>query len=204
MATRPALLLTTAALLVGAGTAVALAATGDVEPVHALLVVWLATSYAGSGLIAWAHRPANLFGPLMIVTGFGVLASALIWSDAALPHTIGQALDLLPLVLIVHVSLAFPDGRLRHGYERVLIGIGYTFALGAQLVVMMLGGPGSGHLLTIADVPAVADPLHAIELLVISGVALTGAASLVARRRTDGRPLRRSLALLIDASFSAC
>ncbi len=199
MATRPALLLTTAALLVGAGTAVALAATGDADPVHAFLILWLATTYACGGLIAWAHRPANRLGPLMVVTGFGVLASALIWADAALLHTIGQALDLVPLVLVVHVNLAFPGGRLRHGYERALIGVGYSFALGAQLVVMMLGGPGGGHLLTIADVPEVAEPLHMIELLVISGVALAGAALLVVRRRTDGRPLRRSLALLIDA-----
>ena len=199
MATRPALLLTTAALLVGAGTAVALAATGDVDPVHALLILWIAMSYACGGLIAWARRPANQFGPLMIVTGFATLATALNWADAALPHTIGQALDLVPLVMVVHVSLAFPGGHLRHGYERVLIGTGYTFALGAQLVVMMLGGPGGSHLLTIADVPEVAGPLHMIELLVISGVALTAVALLISRRRADGRPLRRSLALLIDA-----
>ncbi|MFG1812791.1 sensor histidine kinase [Kribbella sp. NPDC049174] len=199
MATKPALLLTTAALLVGAGTTVALAAAGDVDPVHALLILWIATSYSCGGLIAWHHRPANRFGPLMIVTGFGVLASALIWANAALPHTIGQALDLVPLVLVVHVSLAFPGGRLRHGYERLLVGTGYAAAFGVQLVVMMLGGPGGGHLLTIADVPEVAGPLHAIELLVISGVALTAVGLLISRRRADGRPLRRSLALLIDA-----
>ncbi|MEV0288085.1 MULTISPECIES: histidine kinase [unclassified Kribbella] len=199
MPTRPVLVLTTAALLVAIGAAIALAAAGGTDPLHAALILWIATSYAGSGLIAWTRRPANRFGPLMIVTGFGVLASTLIWSSAALPHTIGQALDLVPLVLVVHVSLAFPAGRLRHGYERVLVGTGYVFALGVQLLVMLLGGPGGGHLLTIADVPEVAGPLHAIELLVISGVALTGVGLLIARRRADGRPLRRSLALLDDA-----
>ncbi|MGW1346140.1 histidine kinase [Kribbella sp. NPDC002412] len=199
MPTRPVLVLTTAALLVAIGAVIALAAAGGTDPLHALLILWIATSYAGSGLIAWVRRPANRFGPLMIMTGFGVLASALIWSTAALPHTIGQALDLVPLVLVVHVSLAFPAGRLRHGYERVLVGIGYVFALGVQLLVMLLGGPGGGHLLTVADVPEVAGPLHAVELLVISGVALTGVGLLIARRRAEGRPLRRSLALLVDA-----
>lgn len=198
MPTRPVLVLTTAALLAGVGGAIALAATGGADPLHALLILWIATSYACGGLIAWT-RGARRFGVLMLVTGFGVLASALIWAGAALPHTIGQALDLVPLVLVVHVSLAYPSGRLRHPYERVLIGIGYGVALGGQLVVMALGGPGGGHLLTIADVPEVAGPLHAIELLVISGVALTGVGLIVSRRRADGRPLRRTLALLIDA-----
>lgn len=199
MPTRPVLVLTTAALLVAIGAAIALAAAGGTDPLHALLILWIATSYAGSGLIAWTRRPANRFGPLMIVTGFCALASALIWSSAALPHTIGQAVDLVPLVLMVHVSLAFPTGRLQHRYERVLVGTGYVFALGVQVVVMLLGGPGGGHLLTIADVPGVAGPLHAVELLVISGVALGGVGLLLSRRRADGRPLRRSLALLIDA-----
>lgn len=199
MGTRPVLLLTTAALVVGVGAAIALAAAGGVDPLHALLILWIATSYAAGGLIAWARRPANRLGPLMIVTGFGTLGSALVWANAALPHSIGMTLDVVPLVLVVHVSLAFPGGRVRYGYERALIGIGYAFALGAQLVVMMLGGPGGGLLLTIADVPEVAGPLHVIELLVISGVALIGGALLIARRRADGRPLRRSLAVLIDA-----
>jgi signal transduction histidine kinase len=195
----PVLFVIAAALLAGVSAAIALAVAGDVPAPHAAVILWVSLSYAVSGLIAWWHRPANRFGPLMIVTGFGMVAATLIWADGGLLHTTGQALDLLPLVLVVHVCLAFPSGHLRSRFERVLIGIGYVFAVGAQLAVMMLGGLSPAHLLALADVSEVARPLHAVELLVISGVALTGLVLLAARRRADGRPLRRSLALLIDA-----
>lgn len=197
--TRPVLLALTAALLAGTGTSIALAAAGEVDPVHAALLLWISLSYACGGLVAWSRRPASRFGPLMVITGFGTLASSLIWAENAVAHTVGQALDLLPLVLVMHVCLAFPSGRLERRFERVLIGVGYVFAIGTQLTVMALGGPGSDHLLTITDRPAVAGPLHAVELVVISGVALTAVGLLAAKRRTGGRPLRRSLSLLIDA-----
>jgi signal transduction histidine kinase len=108
-------------------------------------------------------------------------------------------LDLLPTVLIVHVFLAFPTGRIRHGLDRVLITVGYVAAIGLQLVVILLGGPGSPTLLALVDDPAAATSLHNLELVVLSAVAVASVAVLVARRLAEGRPLRRSLALLIDS-----
>src|SRR5207247_10466660 len=110
--TRPVLVAVVAALLAGVGGAVALAAAGGIPPGHAALICWISLSYAVSGLVAWWRRPANRFGLLMILTGFCMLATTLTWSPAPLAHTIGLALDLLPLALITHVFLAFPDGRL--------------------------------------------------------------------------------------------
>ena len=109
---------------------------------HAALILWIALSYSVSGLVAWWHRPANRIGPLMVLTGSVTLASTLYWSDNAVLHTVGVALDVMVLVLIVHVFLAFPTGRLRGRFERLVLTIGYVAALGAQLVVMLLDGLG--------------------------------------------------------------
>jgi signal transduction histidine kinase len=193
------LLVVAIVLLACVGAAAALAATGGVDATHAALILWISLSYALSGLVTWWRRPANRFGPLMIVTGFGTVATSLVWADNEVARTIGQALDLLPLVLVVHVFLAFPSGRLHGPAEHVLVATGYIFAIGGQLAVMILGGLGPGHLLGLFDKPNAALSLHTVVLVVISMVALGGVALLAARRRAGGRPLRRSLALLVDA-----
>jgi signal transduction histidine kinase len=187
------------ALLVGLGGSLAIISASDIAPVHAALILWIALSYSVSGLIAWWHRPANRIGPLMVLTGSVTLASTLYWSDNAVLHTVGVALDVMVLVLIVHVFLAFPTGRLRGRFERLVLTIGYLAALGAQLVVMLLDGLDPKQLLAVADQSEIAIVIHGVELVVISVVALVAVGILVARRRASGRPLRRSFSLLIDS-----
>jgi signal transduction histidine kinase len=195
-----AVLTTIGALLLGAlGLIIALGVRGAVPTVHIAIVCWLVLTYSVSGLVAWRCRPANRFGPLMVLTGFAALAGSLIWAgEDGIPHTIGQALDVLPLVLIAQVFVTFPTGRLRGRVEKVIIGSGYAAAIGGQLIVMALGGLGP-HRLAIVDEPGVAVVVHNVELAVVSSVALAGVALLTARRLTGRRPLRRSLTLLIDS-----
>ncbi len=197
--TKPLLLCITAALSGGLAGATVLAVVGGVRPVYAALLLWLSAAYTLCGVVAWWRRPTSRLGPLMILTGFCALATTLTWSSAAVAQTVGQALDLLPLVLIVHVFLAFPSGRARPWPDRVLVTVGYIAAVGGQLAVMMLGGPDDSSLLTIVDKPMAANLVHNTELVIISAVALAGVALLTVRRRADGRPLRRSLALLVDS-----
>ena len=187
------------AALAAVSVSIFLAATGDTAPAHAALINWIAASYVFSGLVAWWRRPESRFGPLMIVTGFSAFVSTLSWSANAVLHTIGMTFDLVPLVLFVHVFLAFPSGRLGGRVERGLVAVGYVAALGGQLVVMLLGGLGTEHLLGLVEAPDAATVIHNAELIVISGVALAGVAVLAARRIADGRPLRRSFTLLIDS-----
>ncbi|MDP9257061.1 MAG: histidine kinase, partial [Actinomycetota bacterium] len=113
--------------------------------------------------------------------------------------TIGQALDFLPPVLFLHVFLAFPSGRLRNGAERVLAAAAYFVALGLQLVAMALGGSGSDTFLSLVSQPGAAGRVQQFQLVAISAFALAGIVVLADRRRRAGRPLRRSLALLIDS-----
>jgi signal transduction histidine kinase len=102
-------------------------------------------------------------------------------------------------VLFLHVFLAFPSGRLERWFERTLVAAAYVAAIGLGLVVMMLSDLGPHNLLGIVSEPGAALAVRRLALVAISALSLAAIAVLVARRRGTGRPLRRSLALLIDA-----
>jgi signal transduction histidine kinase len=185
---------------VGISFALALSSDHVNEPgLQAALTNWITLPYILAGVIAWQRRPESGFGPLMIVAGFANFLSSLGWANAALPHTIGQAFDLVPAIVFLHVFLAFPTGRLEHRFERVLVAAGYGAAFGAELVGMALGGFGSDNLLEVVSEPGAAGTLLNVQLVAISASCLTGVVVLVAKRRGAGRPLRRSVALLVDS-----
>jgi hypothetical protein len=181
---------------------VALALTSDyvTEPgLQAALLDWVALPYVLGGLIAWWRRPDSRFGPLMVAAGFAMFVSSLQWTSAALPYTVGLAFDLLPAALFIHVFLAFPSGRLERRVERVVVAAAYSAGIGVQLVKMALGGVAGDNLLTIAAEPAAALTVQKVQLITLSVLALAAVALLVARRRAGVRPLRRSVALLVDS-----
>jgi signal transduction histidine kinase len=185
-----------------AGLSMHLALTSDHvnEPgLQAALMDWITLPYILAGVIAWHRRPDSRFGPLMIAAGFTMFFSSLAWANAALPHTIGQAFDLVPAALFLHVFLAFPSGRLEHRFERALVAACYLAAFGLELVGMALGGFGSDNLLEVVSEPGAAGTLLDVQLVAISAFCLTGVGVLAWRRRGAGRPLRRSVALLVDS-----
>jgi signal transduction histidine kinase len=177
------------------------AVSGEVgEPlVIALLSSWITIVYVLCGLIAWLRRPASRFGPLMIAAGFASFLTDLSWTTSDVPFTIGQALDLLPPVLFLHVFLAYPSGRLQGQFERALIMTAYAIAIGFQVVRMSLGGFGAHNLFEVAASRGAASAVLHVQLVAVSAFCVCGVGILAARRWRDGRPLRRSLALLIDA-----
>ena len=184
-----------------AAGSVALALTSDhvAEPgLQAALMDWMALPYVIAGVIAWRQRPDSRFGPLMVVAGFVTFIATLAWSNLGTAFTIGQAVDLLPAALFLHVFLAFPTGRLERRLERVIVVAGYLMAFGLQLVGILLGGFGPDNVLAIVSEPDVAETLLRVQLVGISALLLIGVGVLVARRRGSGRPLRRSAELLVD------
>jgi signal transduction histidine kinase len=185
-----------------AGLSMHLALTSDhvAEPgLQAALMDWITLPYILAGVFAWSRRPDSRFGPLMIAAGFTMFVSSLAWANTAGLHTIGQAFDLVPAAVFLHVFLAFPIGRLTHPFERALVAAGYAVAFGLELVVMGLGGFGTDNLLEVVSEPGASGTLQKIQLVAISAFCLIGVGVLVARRRGAGRPLRRSVALLVDS-----
>jgi signal transduction histidine kinase len=181
---------------------VALAYASDHVPepgIRAALLDWIVLPYILAGVVAWWRRPESRFGPLMVAAGFVMFLSGLQWSNAALPYTVGLTFDLLPAVLLLHVFLAFPDGRLEGRAERALVATGYIVALGLQLVKMLLGAGGPDNLLAAVTEIAAANTVEDVELLMLGAVSLAGIGALAMRRRGSGRPLRRSVGLLVDS-----
>ena len=170
------------------------------EPlVIAFLGNWITVSYVLCGLLAWSHRPASRFGPLMIAAGFVNFVVTLSWTTNDLTFTVGQALDMVPPVLFLHVFLAYPTGRLEGRFERELVGFAYLTAIGLQLARMAFGGFGPDNLLELVPDPEAGVATVRVQLLAVSASCLAGVGILVARRLRTGRPLRRSFALLVDA-----
>jgi len=192
-------------VLMGAAAAVSsvrLALSSDqlAEPgLQAALVNWITLPYIVAGVIAWSRRPDSRFGPMMVAAGFAMFLSCLQWSSAGVPYTIGLAFDLLPAALFLHLFLAFPSGRLRLRLERGVVGAAYVAALGLQLLKMVLGAGESRNVLGVVEKHGAAQTLEDVQLLALSAYCLAGIGVLALRRRASGRPLRRSVAVLVDS-----
>jgi signal transduction histidine kinase len=167
------------------------------EPlVIALLSNWITVSYLLCGLFAWWRRPDSRFGVLMVAAGFANFISTLSWTTNDLTFTLGQALDLVPPVLFLHVFLAFPSGHLSSTLERGLVVFAYVAAVVLNVVRMTFGGFGPHNLLEVSPNEDAALLALRVALLTMAGCCLAGVAVLVLRRWRRGRRLRGSIALL--------
>ncbi len=195
------LLVVLAATSASAGSVLLARASDDLsEPgLQAALLNWTTLPYIAAGAIAWARRPDSRFGRLMVAAGFAMFLSSLQWSQTDLPFTLGMAFDLLPAAILLHLFLAFPSGRLERGAERTLVVAAYTAALGLQLVKMLLWSVEGRNVLAVAEDTEAAFTVEDVELGLLSALCLGGVLLLVIRRRELVRPLRPSIALLVDS-----
>jgi signal transduction histidine kinase len=134
----------------------------------------------------------------MIAGGFVSGLSALQFAERDLPYTVGALFDILPAALFLHVYLSFPEGRLRSAFERALVALAYTAAIGLQPLRLAVEDFRPHNLLEVSSHSDAAEALARIQLLSLSALCLIGIGVLAARRRQGGRPLRRSVAVLID------
>jgi len=171
----------------------------DDPAVRALLGIWITTPYIAAGLIAWWRRPDSRFGLLMIVAGFATFLNLLTWANSLVLYSIGHAFDFLPPVLLIHLILTFPTGRLEQALERWIVAAAYVLGVGLALVRLMLGGVEPPTLFQVVSDPVAALVVERIVLLGLSALCLAGVGVLALRRRERGRPLRRWVALLIDS-----
>jgi signal transduction histidine kinase len=189
-----------AAALVVASSFVVFGLTNhDVSGIQVALLAWISLPFIAAGLIAWWRRPHSRLGKLMVVGGFASALSALQFAEVPLFYTVGALFDVVPAALFLHIYLAFPDGRLRSGGERLLVSTAYVAAVGLQPFKLAVADFGPHNLLEVSVRPGADQAISRVQLLTISACCLVGIAILLDRRRRAGRPLRRSLALLIDS-----
>jgi signal transduction histidine kinase len=171
----------------------------EISGIHVALLHWISVPYVLVGLIAWRRRPDSRLGVLMLAAGFAMGLSTLQFAERDLLFTVGALSDLLPAALFLHVYLAFPDGRLRSRLEWTVVGAAYGVTIGPQLAKMSLGEFGRDNLIQLWDEPGARTVLQQVQLVALSTALLVGAGVLAARRRHEGRPRRRSLALIVDS-----
>ncbi len=160
----------------------------------ALVYIVPGSSFVLAGLIAWSLRPRNRVGLLMIGVGVGLLTG-----DALLQHSVGQVspaaevlLDFVsPLwaVVLIHLLLAFPGGRLVSRLDRMVVRSFYAVVPLAALLAVVAGYPvGLGR---------ISQPVFDIEVPAAGSIYLAclviGSALVIRRWFLGGHARRRSM-----------
>jgi signal transduction histidine kinase len=188
------------ALGVGVSVVLATSSYGD-QPggtiAATLLIGW---SFLGTGLFAWASRPHNRIGALMVAVGLSWMVVMLVNTDIPLLVSIGALLSALPYALVVHLLMAYPSGRLRTRIERRLAAVIYVDVTVGALLYQVFDAnvadepDGPANVLMIADKAELSDAI--LLVLTIIGLGAVVIAGWVIGRRWMAAPRvqRRGLA----------
>ena len=74
-----------------------------------------------AGLYGVASRGGMRFGAILLGTGFAWSLTALAETHDSLPYSIGRVAAWLVFPWLIYLMLAFPDGRVRPGFDRLLL-----------------------------------------------------------------------------------
>ncbi|HJV14131.1 MAG TPA: sensor histidine kinase [Propionibacteriaceae bacterium] len=155
-------------------------------------------AFIGTGLYAWARRPANRVGPLMIAVGFSFCVASLSVAQHPWLHAIGLLFLPLPYAILTHILLAFPTGELTSRAERVIVGLSYLSATVGHWSAVMFQNTirqGAPHNpLLIADDLTVVVTLYRLRFTVGVILLVALAVILIRRWREASLSQRRALA----------
>jgi signal transduction histidine kinase len=200
---RAALLALFAAAVALAAVMVGLVVSSEHETSKALVATlgpFVGLSFCGTGIYAWMRRPHNRFGALMTAVGFAWFLSGLAEANDPWIATLGVYLSPLYLVLVGHMLLSFPSGRLATNAERMLIALAYLDVFFVQLPFFLLGGVIVGganaprNVWALTDAPDSAQVFSAVAELVAVVLIVWLAVLLYAKRRRASPPQRRAMA----------
>ncbi len=183
-------------------------------PGRALAVVAIALAFVAAGAIAWSRRFPNRLGPLMMATGFALLARQLRYSHDAFLFTAFFWLGDVPYAMAGHVALAYPSGRVRDKWERWLVRTGYASVLVFPLLILLFyNGTQRLHqfdpskrrsLLLVTGNDALALKLQEAFVALFYGLLAALFITLIIRRIALATPrARRMLAPLLLAALAA-
>jgi signal transduction histidine kinase len=191
--------LTTIAACAGALAGLQLAAVfagwgpGASDPVAALPALF-GVLYVATGLVAWARRPHNRIGTLLVAAGVAWIGWGLRAADVPVLAAVGLLCESLPFAIVVHLLLAFPSGRLQGRLDRIVVAIGYLAIPLVHVPTELLGASSADGIgvLDVAGDPALADVATAMQTAV-DGLVILLAAALLWHRRATGDPRWRRL-----------
>jgi signal transduction histidine kinase len=104
-----------------------------------LVVGW---GFIGAGLYAWARRPDNSLGSLMVATGFAWFVAGLSSSDVPVLFSISLWFGSIWVVTAMHMLLAAPDGTVSLGDRRILT-VAYLLVTVGLLPIVLVYDPAT-------------------------------------------------------------
>ncbi|HSI98299.1 MAG TPA: sensor histidine kinase [Gaiellaceae bacterium] len=107
-------------------------------PERAMATIVPAWAFLAAGLVAWRRRPGNRLGPLMILACFLLLARQFRYSHDPLAFTAFFLLGELGYVLVAHVALAYPSGRIEDRLEKLWLRVAYVVAVAFPLAILLV------------------------------------------------------------------
>ena len=126
----------------------------------------------------------------MVCVGFSTGTAVPQFVDNTPLWSIGAFFDIFAAAAFIHLTLAFPSGRLRSTRERVLVVAGYAIALGLQVAKLMFLGAVPQNGFALRDDFDTYRTIERVQLYSISVICLAAAALLLGRWVATGRPGR--------------
>ena len=181
--------------------AIAIVLTSDLERelVGANLTVGplIGWTFMGAGLLAWWRRPDNRVGSLMTMIGFAWFGAAMTVSETPAIFVAGLLVEPLQFILLIHLLLAFPGGRLEGALARGLATTAYFVGVVMQVPVVMTLDPATerdcgcpSNPIQIVDSPAAHEALATTQS-VIGAIGTAAIVVLLAQRWRRAQPLQR-------------
>ncbi|OXM64580.1 histidine kinase [Amycolatopsis vastitatis] len=170
------------------------------EGTHSALDTALSTTtgflFLLAGAVAHVRRPANPIGVLIALAGLALFLEDLQFTRNPVLYTVAMPLRAASSPVIAHLVLAFPHGRLRSRWERLLVAAAYLVVLGSG-VLGLLADDDPRNLLAISS--ASADTVFAHRALDFVATAISaGVVVVLLYRWLTGRlPQRRLLSPVI-------
>jgi signal transduction histidine kinase len=192
----PALATIGAAATLLAGIEVVLLAAG---PIASIWQVYLFPAYGllyiATGLFAWARRPSNGMGAIIVAAGFTWLAAGLTNTFVPALTALGLIVATVPLAIVVHLLHAFPSGRLRGAASKWTVAAGYFVVLVLQIPVYLWGQGRKGGPTTMLEVADRHDLAHAGLYLqnAVGFAVMVSTAIILTRRLRRTEPARRRI-----------
>jgi PAS domain S-box-containing protein len=163
---------------------------------HAIVDALLTWSFCAGGIVALLRRPGNPIGILMVAAGLAWFLSSLQLSEDEALYAVGSVTTMLPLGLLTHLVLAYPEGRLRSRSETVVVAVAYAVSA-VQLIGVLFWNvepPRPDNALLVSDNGDLAQGLFRAVNIIGLVVAVSVIVMLVQRWRQSTAPARRVMA----------
>lgn len=184
------------------------AAAGGATTAEILAIVVVSGTFVAGGLVAWARRPENLTGRLLVAAGLCQVAAP-IGGPPLLLAPVALVAGVALTVVLVYLILSFPSCELRSsGARSSLVVIGLVMLvvrlanLGASSSLSSWGSTAANPYQVIRD-PGFAAWIGSVRLVVVIATVVFLVAMVVARWLRATGPARRALSPVLVAGAAA-